>query len=295
MSESNSKKSYLMMISSLLIVGTIGIFRRSIPLSSSLLAFFRGLIGSVSLMVFSLLFKQGTFERTDRKKLAGMIVNGAFLGINWMLLFEAFNDTTIAKATLAYYMQPTIVLLLSPVVFHERLTVRKLICAGVSLLGMILVSGIGMPFRADGDIRGILLGLAAACFYALVVMINKKIEGVNTYQRTIIQLFSAAVTMLPYLLIRGAFQGPLIPDGNTILLVLIVGIIHTGVVYVLYFGSMSGLKAQTMSLLSYIDPVTAMIVSFLFFGEQLTLVSIIGAVLIIGSAIVSETAVSKTQ
>lgn len=284
----NDKRSYIMLISSLFIVGTIGIFRRYIPLSSALLAFFRGLIGSVSLLAFIKLRRTETWEGMGVKKFAGLIINGAFLGINWILLFEAFNYTTIAKATLCYYMQPTIVLMLSPLVFKEKLTAKKIVCALVALAGMIFVSGVvSMNVVQEEDLKGILFGLGAACFYAMVVILNKKITDVDAYQKTIIQLISAAVVLVPYLVITGQFKA-IVFNGRLVLLLLIVGIIHTGVVYALYFGSMSGLKAQTISILSYIDPVVAMIVSALILGERMTLWEIIGAVLIIGSAIVSE-------
>lgn len=284
----NDKKSYIMLISSLFIVGSIGIFRRYIPLSSALIAFFRGLIGSVSLFVFIKLRKTGRWQRIETKNLVGLMINGAFLGINWILLFEAFNYTTIAKATLCYYMQPTIVLLLSPLVFKEKLTVKKILCALVALFGMIFVSGvICVDVVQAEELKGILFGIGAAGFYSLVVILNKKISDADAYQKTIIQLISAAVILIPYLIIIGDFKD-IVFNASLVLLLLIVGIIHTGVVYALYFGSMSGLKAQTISILSYIDPVVAMIVSALILGERMTLWGIIGAVLIIGSAIVSE-------
>lgn len=284
----NDKKSYIMLILSLFIVGTIGIFRRYIPLSSALLAFFRGLIGSVSLLAFIKLRRTETWEGMGVKKFAGLIINGAFLGINWILLFEAFNYTTIAKATLCYYMQPTIVLLISPLVFKEKLTVKKILCALVAFVGMIFISGvIGVDVVQAGELKGILLGIGAACFYSSVVILNKKIANVDVYQKTIIQLISAAIILIPYLAITEDFKH-IVFSANLVLLLLIVGIIHTGVVYALYFGSMSGLKAQTISTLSYIDPIVAMIVSALIFAERMSIWGIIGAVLIIGSAIVSE-------
>lgn len=284
----NDKKSYIMLILSLFIVGTIGIFRRYIPLSSALLAFFRGLIGSVSLFAFIKLRKTGKWQRIEVKKLVGLIINGVFLGMNWILLFEAFNYTTIAKATLCYYMQPTIVLLISPLVFKEKLTVKKILCALVAFVGMIFISGvIGVDVVQAGELKGLLLGIGAACFYSLVVILNKKIANVDVYQKTIIQLISAAIILIPYLAITEDFKH-IVFSANLVLLLLIVGIIHTGVVYALYFGSMSGLKAQTISTLSYIDPIVAMIVSALIFAERMSIWEIIGAVLIIGSAIVSE-------
>lgn len=286
--KNNYNKSYIMLISSMLIVGTIGIFRRFIPLSSALLAFFRGVIGAAFLGAFLILKNRAGRQRIAGKKLVGLILNGAFIGINWILLFEAYNYTTVAKATLCYYMEPTIVLLLSPLVFKERLSLKKGICALTALVGMVLISGvIGMENFQGHDMRGVLLALGAACFYALVVIINKKIGEFDAYEKTTIQLFSAAIALLPYLLITGSFLNIQF-DFKMIVLLLIVGILHTGIAYVLYFGSMSGLKAQTISALSYIDPVVAFAVSTLILREPITVAAVMGAVLIIGAALVGE-------
>ena len=293
MGGTQKKKPYIMMISSLLIVGTIGLFRRYIPLSSPLLAFCRGMIGSLSLLAWAALVKKERWRRIPGKTLALMVLNGAFLGVNWILLFEAFNYTTIAKATLAYYMQPTILLLLSPLLFREKLTGRKLLCAAAALAGMVLVSGALESAGAAADDRlGILFGLAAACFYALVVVLNKKIDRVDAYPKTIIQLFSSAAVLVPYLLLKNEFAGAAL-GGRVLALVLLVGVVHTGFVYALFFGSMNDLKAQTISTLGYIDPVTAMLVSGLVLREKLSALNLIGAVLIIGSALVSELASGK--
>ena len=277
-----------MLITSLVIFGTIGIFRRYIPLSSALIAFFRGMIGALSLLLITLLLKKEKWQRIGAKKFIGLVITGAFIGINWILLFEAFNFTTIAKATLCYYLQPTIVLLTAPIFLKEKLTLKKILCAIAALVGMVLVSGV---LRAggtqSGDFKGVLLALSAACLYAAVIILNKKITDVNIYQKTTIQLFFAGVVLLPYLLITGDFKN-LTLNANTVILLLIVCIIHTGLAYALYFGSMTALKAQTISLFSYIDPIVAMVVSAVILKEGITWEGIIGAVLIIGSAIVSE-------
>ncbi len=286
--QANKKASYIMLISSMLIVGTIGSFRRYIPLSSALLAFFRGVIGGTVLCIFAAVGKRGHWQSIERKKLLFLVVSGAFLGINWILLFEAYNYTTIAKATLCYYLQPTIVLLLSPLLFNERLTAKKMICAASALAGMILVSGAagGGPSQLH-EIRGIVFGLGAACFYSAVVILNKKMGHVPLYEKTIVQLFSAAVILIPYLLAVGD-PGSIVFDADMIILLLIVGVIYTGVVYGLYFGSMDGLRAQTISMLSYLDPMVAMAVSAFVLREPLSTGGIMGAVMILGSALVSE-------
>ena len=276
------------MISALLIVGSIGVFRRFIPLSSSMLAFLRGIIGAASLFLFAIITKKKIFIKLPAKKMILMILTGVVLGVNWILLFEAYNYTTISKATLAYYMQPTILLFVSPLIFKEKLTLKKVICAALALAGMVLVSGVlELNGAASNDLRGVLLGLGAAVFYTLVVILNKINEGVDAYEKSVFQLLSAAIVLIPYLIIRNEFAGIAL-DSRGIILVLIVGIIHTGLVYILFFGSMSGLKAQTISVLSYIDPITAMIVSALLLKEGLSVLALLGAALIIGSSLVAE-------
>ena len=286
--ENNARtKSLLQQIASLVIVGTVGLLRRHIPLSSAALAFARGLIGGVSLWLWTKLRRRGPREKIPPKKLRGLVLNGAFLGVNWMLLFEAFNHTTIAAATLCYYLQPTIVVLLSPLVFGEKLTAKKLSCAAAALLGMALVSGVLGPERAAADPRGVALGLGAAVFYSLVVIGNKKLGGVDVYDRTVIQLLSAAAAMTPYLLLTERLS-PAAFTPTTLLLVLTAGVVYTGLVYALYFGSMDALPAQTIARLSYIDPVVALLVSALVLHEGLTFGGVLGAALILGSAVIGE-------
>lgn len=277
-----------MLIASLLIVGTIGILRRYIPLSSAPLAFFRGLIGGLSLLAFMVLRGKTHWQRMAGKTLMLLILNGAFLGINWIFLFEAFNYTTISKATLCYYMQPTIVLLLSPILFRERLTLLKLLSAAAALFGMVLVSGVmEAGTSSSGDGKGVIFGLAAAVFYSLVVILNKKIVGADPYQKTVVQLISAAVVLLPYLVLTNGF-GLAAFDWQLVLMLLVIGVVYTGVVYALYFGSMSGLRAQTISALSYIDPIVAMIVSAVVLGEGMSAGGLIGAAMILASAAIAE-------
>ena len=284
----SKKQAYLMYIASLLIVGTIGLFRRAIPLSSGLLAFVRGLLGALSLIIFVKLrggcIRRGAGQRTCLL----LFLTGVVLSFNWMLLFEAYTCTTVAAATLCYYFEPTIVLLLSPLLFGERLTAKKLICAALAIVGMVFVSGVteqgGLP---AGHLKGVAYGLGAACLYAAVVILNKKITGVDPYEKTIIELGAAAITMLPYLLLTENLRAVRL-DGRTIVLLLIVGIVYTGLTYALYFGSMEVLKAQTIAILSYLDPVVALLVSIVLRHEPMSAAGLLGAALILGAALFSE-------
>ncbi|MCR4875757.1 MAG: DMT family transporter [Clostridiales bacterium] len=284
----NDRRSVLKMVSSLLIFGTIGIFRRYIPFSSGFLACVRGFLGGLFILAFLRVARRNSGEKLPPRVLPALIISGAMIGVNWMLLFEAYNHTTVAVATLCYYMQPTIVMLLSPVFFRERLTGKKAACAAVAIVGMVLVSGIvGDSGAGRGDFQGVLLGLGAAVFYSAVVIMNSRLRGIDAYRKTMIQMLSAGAVMIPYLLVSGTGS----TEGLTftsVALLAVVGIVHTGIAYVLYFGSMDGLRVQSVALLSYIDPVSALLFSALLLREPLSPLSILGAVMILASAIVSE-------
>ncbi len=286
--KNNDPRSLAMFVLSMLIFGTIGVFRRYLPVSSAFLAFSRGMLGSLFLLLFMKLTGKGRGERLSLRQTLWLALSGAAMGINWILLFEAYNYTTVAAATLCYYMQPTIVMLLSPLFFREQLTGKKVLCALIAFGGMILVSGVnGAQSAGKEGMRGILLGLGAALFYSIVIIMNKKAPGLEAYRKTTVQLFSAGVVMIPYLLLTGdKGEGPFTPA--TVLLLAIVGLVHTGVAYVLYFGSMDGLRTQSIAIFSYIDPVSALIFSAVFLREPLTPMNLIGALMIIGSAVASE-------
>ena len=290
----NDKRSLLMLTASMLIFGTIGVFRRMIPLDSALIAFCRGMVGSLFLLPFLWIAKRKKALRTDKKTTGKLILSGAVMGVNWLLLFEAYNHTSVSVATLCYYMEPTIVILASLALFREKLTIKKVACTLAALAGMVLVSGVpetGLP--TGSDLKGILLGLGAACLYATVVLLNKSIRGVDPYFKTTVQLAGAGAVMLPYLLFTGGFT-----DGEWSLktagLLLLTGVLHTGVSYALYFGSMDGLKTQTVALFSYIDPVAALILSALVLHESMSWMGLLGAILILGSAALGEMETKKT-
>ena len=181
-------KSYIALVASMLMFGTLGIVRRYIPLSSAMLAMCRGVLGSVFL-IFFVLVRGGKLKLPERRTALRLVLTGAIMGLNWMLLFEAYNYTTVAAATMCYYMQPTIVILLSPLVFRERLGAKRLACAGAAIVGMLFVSGVLSGGAGQmQDIRGIIFGLGAAVFYATVIILNKKVVVEDVYAKTIIQL-----------------------------------------------------------------------------------------------------------
>lgn len=288
MNQTKDRRATGMYIASMLIFGTIGIFRRFLPLPSSFLAFARGILGGLFLLVLVRLRRRRGVGRMPPGLLLRFAFIGALIGFNWMLLFEAFNYTTVARATLCYYMQPTIVILLSPLVFRERLTGKKILCALLSVIGMVLISGVlGESGGQGASPAGILLGLGAAALYACIIILNKKSPAADPYQKTTVQLLTAGIVMAPYLLLAED-PGGLVFSASSLLLLLVIGIVHTGVAYALYFSGMDGMKVQSIAVLSYIDPVSALAFSALLLREPLSPIHMLGAALILGSAVMSE-------
>ena len=280
----NDTSSFVKMCASMLIFGTVGIFRSYIPLSSALLSCVRGIAGALFLAVIASLRKQAFSPHLRVKEKLPFVISGCLIGLNWMFLFEAYRFTSVQIATLCYYTQPVIVLCLSPFLFGEKLTGRKIICALGAAVGMFLISGAD---HTANDIRGILYGLAAACLYAGVVIFNKKAPKADAYEKTIIQLSSAGMIMIPYLLFTGGFVAVSL-NTVSLLLAAIVCLVHTGIAYMLYFSAMEGLKAQTIAIMGYIDPVSALLLSAWILHESLTPAAFAGAVLIIASALIAE-------
>ena len=285
MGNDNKKTTYAQFIMAMVIVGTIGIFRRNIALSSAALAFSRGILGSLSLGAFVKVRGQKIFHGMERKKLFLLILNGAIIGVNWIFLFEAYNYTSVAAATMCYYMAPVIVILLSPLVFGEKITLREGLCAAVAVFGMVLVSDV-LQGGLHGA-KGLVFGLIAACLYACIVIVNRKLSGISAEDRTILQFAVSAVVMLPYVLLTENVRALAFTPLVTVLL-LLLGIVHTGFAYVLYFGNIPLVPAQTAALLSYLDPVVAVLLSVTVLREPMSLPAALGAVLVLGAMIVSE-------
>lgn len=279
-------RNYL--IVSMCIFGTVGIFRRYIDLPSSLIALVRGLLGTGFLGGFLLLRRQRLDQQAIRKNFLLLLTSGAAIGFNWIFLFEAYCCTSVATATLCYYLAPILVILASPVVLGEKLTVRKGLCALAALTGMVFVSGIpeaGLPGLSES--KGILFGLAAAVLYASVILMNKKMTAIPALDQTIFQLGFASAAMVPYVLLTVS-PAVLSFDAISVVMLCILGAVHTGLAYLLYFGSMGRLKGHTVALFSYIDPVLAILLSSLLLKEPLTSGGILGAILILGAACISQ-------
>ena len=271
----------------MLLFGTMSIAVRNVGLPSALLALLRAAIGGVAIIAFSTMKGHRIDLNAIRKNFLLLFLSGIMLGFNWILLFEAYRYTSVATATLCYYLQPVILILVSPVLLKEKLTLKKTLCVLVALCGMILVSGVLEGGFSGNNRYGILLSLGAAVLYAAIIICNKRMGPMSSYDRTASQLLLSVPAMLVYVLLNDQFRG-IVLNGSTVLWVLVLGILYTGVTYVLFYGSIPYVSSQTTAILSYVDPATAVLVSVIFFGEPMTFLMALGAVLILGAACVSE-------
>ncbi len=283
-------KDLLKQIGAMVVFGTIGMVRRHISLGSGLIAMVRGAVGALFLLIVSAAFRRKIDIRGIRQNLPLLVMSGILLGANWVCLFEAYNHTSISVATMCYYMAPVIVLAVSAFALRERMTPLQYGLAFVSLVGMVMVSGVLTDGGADA--KGVMFGLLAAVLYSGIILVNKRVGNVDPVDKTLVQLAVSAIAILPYVMFVEGIPSVTISLG-TVCLLIVAGIVHTGVAYLMYFGSMSNLKSNTIAILSYIDPVTAVLVSTIILQEHLTWMTGIGVVLVIGATAAIELVAPK--
>ena len=285
--QSAVKKSRLMIAASMTIFGTIALFVRNISVTSAEIALYRAALATVLLGGFFLVTGSKIDLRAIRKELPLLLFSGMAMGINWILLFEAYRYTTVSVATLSYYFAPVIVTLVCPILFKEKMGAKQWICFVMSTVGIVLITGIGDLSGSNRHFTGILFGLGAAVLYATVVLLNKFIKGVSGVHRTFLQFAAALLTLLPYVLLTSGFTlGTL--DASGWISLLVVGVVHSGIAYCLYFSALKDIPGQEAAILSYIDPLVAVAVSVFVLGEQLTALQLIGGILILGFTLYNE-------
>ncbi len=281
------KDPRIMMIVSMAVFGTLGPFVRNISVSSSELALYRAILAALLISVYFLITKQRIDFKAIRKEAPVLLLSGVAMGINWILLFEAYKYTTVSVATLSYYFAPVIVTAVCPLLFKEKLTARQIICFVMSTVGLVLLIGITDLDGGSTSLKGIAFGLGAALFYAMVILFNKFIKGVAGIQRTMLQFISAIAVLLPYVLLTGGITLASMNSTGWVCL-LVVGLFHTGVCYCLYFSSLKELPGQEAAILSYIDPLVALLVSVFVLGEQILPIQILGGLMILGFTLWNE-------
>ena len=275
------------------IFGTISLFVKHIPLNSGELVLYRALLAIVVIALFLMIRKQPIHLAQIRRELPLLLLSGVAVGVNWLLLFQAYHYTSVSIATLSYYFAPVLVTIACPILFHETLTKKQVICFFMSTIGLVLIIGPQGLNQNPQHLIGIGLGLAAAVFYAVAVLMNKALTATNGIHRTLIQFVGASLALLLYVPMSGGFHlGQLDLTGWVCLLIL--GVVHTGFAYCLYFSSLKELSGQEASILSYIDPLVAVIVSVAVLREGITPLQAAGGVLILGFTLWNELAPAKS-
>lgn len=274
-------------ILAMLVFGTLGIFVRQIPLESSQIALYRGALGSLFLILTLTLKKEKIPGSVIRRNGPFLFLSGFAVGVNWILLFEAYRFTTVSNATISYYFQPIILTVLAPLFFKESLTLRKLGFVLLAMLGMIGIIGFTGDSTGYNHPLGIGFGLAAALFYAFAIISNKKITGMDSLHLTTVTLVIATLILVPYVMFTASFGvGQL--TGTSIASLLVLGIVHTGIAYVFLFSGVQEVESQTFAVLSYIDPLTAVMISALFLQEPITIWQILGGLLVLAATFLNE-------
>lgn len=281
------KNAKTMLIISMAIFGTIGLFVRNIPLASGEIALYRAVLAAVLIGIYLLVSKQKFDFSKMKKELPLLLFSGVAMAFNWILLFEAYKYTTVSVATLSYYFAPVIVTVVCPFLFKEKMTLKQVVCFVMSTAGIVMITGIGDLSAGTSHFTGIMFGLGAAVLYATVIIMNKFIKNVEGIHRTFLQFLAAIVVLVPYVLLTGGInvQGL---EWKGLGCLLIVGLLHTGVTYCLYFSSLKELPGQTVAILSYIDPLLAVLVSVTILREPMTFWQIIGGILILGFTLWNE-------
>lgn len=288
------KKYKLGLIIAMLIWGSIGIFVRNINFTSSQIALVRAIVGSIFLIIFSIISKENLSKEKIKSNFLVLICCGICLAFNWIFLFQAYRYTTISTATICYYLAPIIVVLLSPFLLKEKLNSVKVSCIVAAMIGMLCIVGIDKSSMGENNMVGILYGLSAACFYASVVILNKFLKDISGRDSAIVQLSVAAIFLLPYVIFTEKISLVGVPI-QSIIILLVVGVVHTGIAYLLYFTVIQKIESQTVAIYSYVDPISAIIMSAIILSESMSLIQVIGGILILGSTFISEVYSNKMK
>lgn len=274
-------------IISLAILGTGGMFLRFVNVPSEIVVLCRGSIGALFLYIFTRLQGRRPDREAIRANLGKLIISGMFVGVNWILLFTAYEITSVAVASLCNHMAHIFLIIAAPLILKEKINPRKLPCVAVAMVGIVLVSGVLGGKLAPNDLKGVIFGLLAAVCFTGNVICNRKFSPMVPLDKSMTQLGIAALTILPYVLIKDG-GADIHFDTRSIIVILIMCLVHTGFAYVLYYGALPKLPVQSVAILGYLEPVVAVFCSAVFLKEAMSTAAWIGAVLIIGAAVTSE-------
>ncbi len=277
------RKAFLKYISALLLFGLNGIVASNIPLNSYEIVFLRTLIGSILLIILFLIGKGKFHIKEHKKDTAFIALSGVAMGTSWMFLYEAYQQIGVSLSSLLYYCGPVIVMILSPIIFSEKLTTPKLLGFTTVLVGIFLVNGNAV---GKSNPWGLFCGAMSAVMYFFMVTLNKQSQNISGMENSVIQL---VVSFLTVAIFTGFKQRFIInAPADAWVWILILGILNTGIGCYLYFSPLAKLPVQTVAVCGYLEPLSAVVFASLLLGEKMTVVQIAGAICIIGGAMIGE-------
>ena len=284
MQQNKAKISYVF---ALFLYGTMAVLLKYINLPIEFVALIRGIVGSLFLLILTLLTRGKLDVRSIKKNFKYLLLSGMSLGINWVCLFRAFRVSTVSISILVDYMAPIFMIIISPLLFKEHLNKKKLICVFIAFIGLIMVSGVvGSDIRMI-NVEGLLLAAGAGLGFMGVIIFNKLMGDVSVYDKAVVQISIAALTVVPFA-IKVAFETSIVWGFKSVFLSFIMGLVSTGMAYYFYFYGISGLSVQTVAVVGYVEPVITVLSSVIFLKESMSMAAMAGAVLIIGAAVSSE-------
>ncbi|NYB75021.1 EamA family transporter [Sedimentibacter hydroxybenzoicus DSM 7310] len=282
------KTAYLKYISALLMFGSNGIVASYILLSSYEIVFLRTLIGSMFLILIFLFSKTERMFWKNKSHSMYLIISGIAMGASWIFLYEAYSQIGVSIATLSYYCGPVIIMILSPVLFKERLANTKLLGFFAVIIGMFFVN---YQALSQGIISwGLILSILSAIMYAIMVVFNKKAVSITGLENSMYQLVTSFFAVAIFVGIKQGFSIDIVH--TNLPAILLLGVVNTGIGCYFYFSSIDDLPVQTVSICGYLEPLSALIFSAAILGEKLGALQIAGAILILGGAAFGELAVS---
>ena len=278
------KKAFLKYLAALLLFGLNGIVASHIALNSYEIVFLRTCIGSILLLGLFLLGKGKFHTKVYKKDTLFIVLSGMAMGTSWMFLYEAYQQIGVSMASLLYYCGPVIVMILSPIIFKEKLTMPKVCGFLVVLVGIVLVNGTAA--ESGGNTWGLICGAMSAVMYFFMVTLNKQAKNITGMENSVIQLVVSFLTVAVFVGFKQRFI--IHVPGEAWVWILILGVVNTGIGCYLYFSPLAKLLVQTVAVCGYLEPLSAVVFAALLLGETMTPVQIIGAGCIIGGAMIGE-------
>jgi drug/metabolite transporter (DMT)-like permease len=269
------------MTMAMLMSGTIGWLVVSSQQSPFNVVFFRCIFGGATLALVCAVL--GLFRRKlfSWKMFGLALLGGAAIVVNWVLLFAAYSRASISMATAVYNTQPFMLVALGALVFRERISASTLAWLAVAFIGLVFVVKVEPAVLAvPGQyLVGVAYAVGAAAMYAVSSIITKRLKGTPPHLIALIQVSLGVVMLAPFV----RFDA-LPTSASQWFELAVLGVVNTGLMYVLLYGAIQKLPMSMTGALSFIYPVVAIIVDRIAFGQTLAWIQVLGAVLILLAA-----------